>query len=58
MIPAIKQEKKDGTYTSNPYIAFRKRTEKMQTRKVCICMYMLCVCDDVIIVMYDTSMAL
>lgn len=30
----IKQEKRDGSSTSDPYVAFRRRTEKMQTRKV------------------------
>ncbi|XP_008333219.1 enhancer of polycomb homolog 1-like isoform X2 [Cynoglossus semilaevis] len=29
----IKQEKRDGSSTSDPYVAFRRRTEKMQTRK-------------------------
>ena len=31
----MKQEKRDGT-SKDPYLAFRKRTEKMQTRKVCV----------------------
>lgn len=30
----MKTEKRDGTSTSNPYVAFRRRAEKMQTRKV------------------------
>ncbi|KTF81455.1 hypothetical protein cypCar_00041118, partial [Cyprinus carpio] len=34
LIPTIKQEKRDGSSTSDPYVAFRRRTEKMQTRKV------------------------
>ena len=34
LIPAVKHERRDGTSSSNPYLAFRKRTEKMQTRKV------------------------
>ncbi|KAG9476465.1 hypothetical protein GDO78_003163 [Eleutherodactylus coqui] len=34
LIPAVKQEKRDGSSTSDPYVAFRRRTEKMQTRKV------------------------
>jgi len=35
LLPTVKQERRDGTASgSNPYIAFRKRTEKMQTRKV------------------------
>ena len=33
LLPQIKTEKRDGTSSSNPYIAFRRRTEKMQTRK-------------------------
>uniref|UniRef100_A0A8C1PLN9 Enhancer of polycomb homolog 1 (Drosophila) a n=1 Tax=Cyprinus carpio TaxID=7962 RepID=A0A8C1PLN9_CYPCA len=33
LIPTIKQEKRDGSSTSDPYVAFRRRTEKMQTRK-------------------------
>ena len=32
--PVVKQEKRDGSSTSDPYVAFRRRTEKMQTRKV------------------------
>lgn len=32
--PTVKQEKRDGSSTSDPYVAFRRRTEKMQTRKV------------------------
>ncbi|XP_072523192.1 enhancer of polycomb homolog 1 isoform X2 [Salminus brasiliensis] len=31
--PVVKQEKRDGSSTSDPYVAFRRRTEKMQTRK-------------------------
>lgn len=34
LIPNVKQEKRDGSSTSDPYVAFRRRTEKMQTRKV------------------------
>ena len=34
LIPLVKQEKRDGSSTSDPYVAFRRRTEKMQTRKV------------------------
>ena len=34
LIPTVKHERRDGTSSSNPYLAFRKRTEKMQTRKV------------------------
>ncbi|XP_041371750.1 enhancer of polycomb homolog 1-like [Gigantopelta aegis] len=33
LIPTVKTEKRDGTTTNNPYVAFRRRTEKMQTRK-------------------------
>uniref|UniRef100_A0A665X358 Enhancer of polycomb homolog n=1 Tax=Echeneis naucrates TaxID=173247 RepID=A0A665X358_ECHNA len=33
LIPNVKQEKRDGSGTSDPYVAFRRRTEKMQTRK-------------------------
>lgn len=35
LIPTVKQEKRDGSSTNDPYVAFRRRTEKMQTRKVC-----------------------
>ncbi|XP_062859013.1 enhancer of polycomb homolog 1 [Trichomycterus rosablanca] len=31
--PVVKQEKRDGSSTGDPYVAFRRRTEKMQTRK-------------------------
>ena len=34
LIPMVKHERRDGTSSSSPYLAFRKRTEKMQTRKV------------------------
>ncbi|MEQ2188677.1 hypothetical protein GOODEAATRI_017467, partial [Goodea atripinnis] len=33
LIPTVKQEKRDGSSTGDPYVAFRRRTEKMQTRK-------------------------
>lgn len=33
LIPEVKQEKRDGSTSNNPYVAFRRRTEKMQTRK-------------------------
>ncbi|XP_059173938.1 enhancer of polycomb homolog 1-like [Physella acuta] len=33
LIATVKSEKRDGTTTNNPYVAFRRRTEKMQTRK-------------------------
>uniref|UniRef100_A0A8D3CVV6 Enhancer of polycomb homolog n=1 Tax=Scophthalmus maximus TaxID=52904 RepID=A0A8D3CVV6_SCOMX len=33
LIPTVKQERRDGSSTSDPYVAFRRRTEKMQTRK-------------------------
>lgn len=33
LIPTVKTERRDGTSGNNPYIAFRRRTEKMQTRK-------------------------
>uniref|UniRef100_A0A8C3A6H0 Enhancer of polycomb homolog n=3 Tax=Cyclopterus lumpus TaxID=8103 RepID=A0A8C3A6H0_CYCLU len=33
LIPNVKQERRDGSSTSDPYVAFRRRTEKMQTRK-------------------------
>ncbi|KAM8856089.1 LOW QUALITY PROTEIN: enhancer of polycomb homolog 2 [Spinachia spinachia] len=33
LIPHIKQEKRDGSTNSDAYVAFRRRTEKMQTRK-------------------------
>jgi len=31
--PIVRQEKREGASSKSPYIAFRKRTEKMQTRK-------------------------
>lgn len=31
--PTVRQEKREGVSSNSPYIAFRKRTEKMQTRK-------------------------
>ncbi|XP_029282412.1 LOW QUALITY PROTEIN: enhancer of polycomb homolog 2 [Cottoperca gobio] len=33
LIAHIKQEKRDGSTNSDAYVAFRRRTEKMQTRK-------------------------
>lgn len=33
LIPQVKTLKRDGMTTNNPYVAFRRRTEKMQTRK-------------------------
>lgn len=33
LIPLVKTEKRDGTTNNSPYVAFRRRTEKMQTRK-------------------------
>ncbi|XP_078084111.1 enhancer of polycomb homolog 2 isoform X4 [Mustelus asterias] len=33
LIPLVKQEKRDGSTNNDPYVAFRRRTEKMQTRK-------------------------
>ncbi|XP_029309305.1 enhancer of polycomb homolog 1-like isoform X2 [Cottoperca gobio] len=33
LITNVKQERRDGSSTSDPYVAFRRRTEKMQTRK-------------------------
>ncbi|KAG7319683.1 hypothetical protein KOW79_016826 [Hemibagrus wyckioides] len=33
LIPVVKQERRDGSSTNDPYVAFRRRTEKMQTRK-------------------------
>ncbi|KAL8622020.1 hypothetical protein ACOMHN_035548 [Nucella lapillus] len=33
LIYQIKSEKRDGTTNNHPYVAFRRRTEKMQTRK-------------------------
>ncbi|XP_046709784.1 enhancer of polycomb homolog 1 isoform X1 [Silurus meridionalis] len=33
LAPAVKQEKRECSSTSDPYVAFRRRTEKMQTRK-------------------------
>lgn len=34
LIPQIRQEKRDGSTNNDAYVAFRRRTEKMQTRKV------------------------
>ncbi|KAK8750305.1 hypothetical protein OTU49_014770 [Cherax quadricarinatus] len=33
LIPQVKTEKGSGSNSNDPYVAFRKRTEKMQTRK-------------------------
>ncbi|XP_015782407.1 enhancer of polycomb homolog 1 [Tetranychus urticae] len=33
LIPLVKTERRDGTANNSPYVAFRRRTEKMQTRK-------------------------
>lgn len=33
LIPVVKTERRDNSTNNNPYIAFRRRTEKMQTRK-------------------------
>uniref|UniRef100_A0A3Q4BF45 Enhancer of polycomb homolog n=1 Tax=Mola mola TaxID=94237 RepID=A0A3Q4BF45_MOLML len=33
LIPHVKQERRDGSTNSDAYVAFRRRTEKMQTRK-------------------------
>ncbi|XP_036401813.1 enhancer of polycomb homolog 2-like isoform X1 [Megalops cyprinoides] len=33
LTPQIKQESRDGSTNNDPYVAFRRRTEKMQTRK-------------------------
>uniref|UniRef100_A0A9J8B7T6 Enhancer of polycomb homolog n=1 Tax=Cyprinus carpio carpio TaxID=630221 RepID=A0A9J8B7T6_CYPCA len=33
LIPQIRQEKRDGSTNNDAYVAFRRRTEKMQTRK-------------------------
>ncbi|MCI4378106.1 hypothetical protein PGIGA_G00212030 [Pangasianodon gigas] len=33
LIPQIRQEKRDGSTNNDSYVAFRRRTEKMQTRK-------------------------
>lgn len=34
LAPHIKQERRDGSTNGDAYVAFRRRTEKMQTRKV------------------------
>lgn len=41
LIPQIKQEKRDGSTNSDAYVGFRRRTEKMQTRKVNIVQWLL-----------------
>lgn len=33
LIHLVRTEKRDGASNNNPYVAFRRRTEKMQTRK-------------------------
>jgi enhancer of polycomb-like protein len=33
LIHLVRTEKRDGSANNNPYVAFRRRTEKMQTRK-------------------------
>lgn len=35
LTPTVRTEKKDGSTLHDPYVAFRRRVEKMQTRKVC-----------------------
>lgn len=35
LAPPVRTEKKDGSTLHDPYVAFRRRVEKMQTRKVC-----------------------
>ena len=34
LTPTVRTEKKDGSALHDPYVAFRRRIEKMQTRKV------------------------
>lgn len=34
LIPHVKQERRDGSTNGDAYVAFRRRREKMQTRKV------------------------
>lgn len=34
LVPIVLTEKRDGSNNNNPYVAFRRRKEKMQTRKV------------------------
>lgn len=34
LIPHVKQERRDGSTNADAYVAFRRRREKMQTRKV------------------------
>ena len=34
LAPAVRSEKTDGIAMHDPYVAFRRRVEKMQTRKV------------------------
>lgn len=41
LIPSVKTEKRDGSSTNDPYVAFRRRTEKMQTRKVSAQVYFI-----------------
>ena len=36
LAPTVSNEKKDGTAMHDPYVAFRRRVEKMQTRKVIV----------------------
>lgn len=36
LVPAVRTEKKDGVAMHDPYVAFRRRVEKMQTRKVLV----------------------
>ncbi|UYV83848.1 EPC1, partial [Cordylochernes scorpioides] len=33
LIPQVKTERRDGSTSNNPYVAFRRRSERMQTRK-------------------------
>lgn len=34
LVPHLKQERRDGSTSGDAYVAFRRRREKMQTRKV------------------------
>lgn len=45
LIPQVKQEKRDGSTNNDAYVAFRRRTEKMQTRKVHTGFYKLVCCQ-------------
>ena len=52
LTPQLKGEKRDGSSASDPYVAFRRRTEKMQTRKVSLVFLIL---RDVLLTVFEIN---